>query len=262
MATITGTYVQTGLSSVDRVNSIVDRLLAPHLVEFRQIMIYHEPGTRVSSNTWRFTYQHWNPDFTPEVFLNQATTPVAAASVTVDENMGSVTLSGTYTTGDNVLATYCFDYFPIYVLEGFVYRSVDVINSAGAGVPTTFTLTEAPTNWDSIMADIVLSMCMEKLIIEYDLWKGRLIFAISPEELMSGGGNAMEALSLIKQNSEDRANRAMDNPKLKSGPYLSPPTQAYYDAITVGGAGSHHGGVQFSTRLRGWRANKYAGGTP
>ena len=263
MATITGTYVQTGLSSSARVNALVDVLLAPQLIEYRQIIIYHEPGTRVTGNVWRFTYQHWNPDFTPEVFLNQSITPLTVTTnFTIDNDMGTVTVvTPTYTAGDNMLCTYCFDYFPIYVMEGFCYRAVDVINSAGAGVPTTYTLDDAPTNWDSIICDIVLAMCMEKLILEYDMWKGRLIFANSPEELLSGGGNSMDALTTIKTNAEARSNRAMDNPKLKSPSYLSVPTAYYYSAITLGGSGPH-GIVGAGGRLRGWRGNKYGTNVP
>lgn len=259
MATLPGTYVRTGLSANTRVNALIDVMLAGNLVEFRQITIYHEKGTKIGNNVWRFTYQNWNPDFAPQLFLNNNPTAMSSG-ITIDSLMGTVTLTGTYTAGDNVMCTYNFDYFPMYALEGFVLRAVDVINVGAQGPTTNYTIDNAPQNWDSLICDFAFAMCMEKLILDYDLWKGRLVFAIGPQNLMDGGGDIIGALETLKNNSEERANRALDNPLLKSSPTVAKPTQYYYDSLLVGSSARSgaHGGANFG-KLRGLRLNKYLG---
>ena len=175
MATLPGTYVRTGLSTNIRVNAITDVFLASSLTEFRQITIYHEKGTKLSNTVANLTYHNWNPDYAPQVYLNNNPNPVLSTLYTVDYLMGKITFP-TMTAGDNLLATYNFDYFPIYIIEGFIARSVDVINVAPTGAVTDYDITNAPTNWDGVIADLTFAMCMEKLILDYDLWKGRLIF--------------------------------------------------------------------------------------
>lgn len=265
MATIAGTYIESNQSESQRVNAIVDLYLTPQLVQFRQIMIYHEAGTKVASNTWRFTYQNWNPAFTPQLFVNKNPTAMTLVltdpnkNAIIDANMGTITLLGTYTAGDNTLCTYCFDYFPLYVLEGFIYRSIDVINLAGS--PTDYTVNDAPGNWDGVIADLSTAMAMEKLILESDLWRGRLIFALGPEEMMNGGGDILNALTTIKQNAEERANIALQNPLLKCAPYLAGPTSFYYDSLLIGGGRRGAHGTMSYGKLRGWRNNKFIGGS-
>jgi len=262
MATLPGTYVRTGLSANVRINALVDVMLAGNLVEFRQIMIYHERGTRIGNGIYRFTYQNWNPDFTPQIFLNNNPTQLADGLRTLNSLMGTVTIPSAATTADNVMATYNFDYFPIYALEGFMYRSVDVINVGAQGPVTNYTIDNAPSNWDSLICDFAFAMCMEKLILDYDLWKGRLVFAIGPQNLMDGGGDVISALETLKNNAEERANRALDNPLLKATPYVAKPTQYYYESLLVGSSGRSgaHGGADFG-KLRGWKINKYLGRT-
>ena len=259
MSTILGTYVQTGLSSHVRINAIVDVMLAPNLLEFRQITIYHEAGTRLVGNTFKFTYQHWNPDFPIEVYLNDSPTPLPTNQFTVNYDMGLITTTFDPVAGDHLLCTYNFDYFPISFLEGFAIKAIDVINTGGGPV-TNNTIDDAPTNWDSIICDLMISMCMEKLILDYDLWKGRLVFAIGPANAADGGGDIVSQLTTIKQNTEERAYKSIENPKLKCSPYLAQPTATYYNSLFVGGAMVEKGGAWYG-KLRGLKNNKYLGGS-
>jgi len=260
MATIQGTYVQTGLGSTDRVNALVDILLSANIAEFRQITIYHERGTKVGPNIWKFSYQNWNPDYIFQVFLNNNPTALDSSMYSIDYYMGVITVTGTFTEGDNIQCTYNFDYFPMYILEGFLIKSVDVINSGAHGPMTSYDLGNAPSNWDGVIADLTFAMCMERLILDYDLWKGRLIFAIGPQALAEGGGDALGALETLKSNAEERAYRSMDNELFKTSPHLAKPTQYYYESLLVGSSSrrSAHG-ISNSGKLRGWRANKYLG---
>ena len=260
MATIQGTYVRTGLGSSDRVNAIIDVMLSATLAEFRQIVIYNERGTKIGNNVWRFSYQNWNPDYPIQVFLNNSPTAIDSSLYSIDYDMGIITLSGEFTEGDNVQCTYCFDYFPMYILEGFIIKAVDIINTGAFGPMTHYTIEDAPTNWDGVIADLVFAMCMERLLLDYDLWKGRLVFAIGPQALADGGGDITGALETLKQNAEERAYKSMENEMFKTSPHLAKPTRYYYEALLVGSSSRNSAhGVENSGKLRGLKLNKYLG---
>jgi hypothetical protein len=162
--------------------------------------------------------------------------------------------TGLVATGDVVEVTYNFDYFPIAVLEGLILMSVDVINDAAYGSRTGFTLVEAPAAWDAVMADLTIAMCMERLILDYDMWKGRLVFAIPNIE---EGGDVVAQLETFKRNAEDRANKSLENEKFKIPNFYSPPTSAYYSAIRGFGRSGMHTDVLGYGKLRGWRPTRY-----
>jgi len=95
---------------------------------------------------------------------------------------------------------------------------------------------------------------MEKLLLDYDLWRYRLLFAIGPNEIEGGGGDIASQLETLKTNAESRAARILENEKFKTGNYLSPPTSAYWAGISGGGSG----GLQvYGGRLRGWKPNRF-----
>jgi hypothetical protein len=171
---------------------------------------------------------------------------------------GTPDLDGQRASRDILEATYVFDYFPQMVLEGFITAAVSIINMTSVGPPTSYTVDTAPTNWEGVIVDLAFAMAMEKLLLDYDLWRYRLVFAIGPNEMEGGGGDIASQLTTLKQNAEQRAEKAMDNPKFKTGNYLAPPTTLYFSAIRGFGASSGGHGVPFvSGRLRGWKANKY-----
>ncbi len=255
MATFPGTYIKTSNHTNSRINDIIDNLLTPKLMTFRQISIYDESGVRVSGNTWKLTYQSWNDAFNVLVKYNgQLVTPAS-----IDYIMGTVTINNSYVDGDNVYVTYNIDWFPAIVLSGFIHQSVDIINNSGqASAPTQYTIDSAPSNWDGVIADLVFAMCMEKLILDYDLWFGRLIFAIGANGMDDGNSDIVGQLETLKSNAEERANTALNNEKFKFGNALSVPTQIYYNAVRGMGAGSRGAhGIAGTGRLRGYRPSKY-----
>jgi len=250
----TGSYVPIDAHSNVRINAIVDELLTPRMLAFRQIVIYDEQGVLMpDGSTWRFTYGNWNTTYTLTVRKNGA--KIASTAFTADATFGTITLTAAVVAGDNVTATYCFDYFPVGVLAGYIYQALDTINASAYGPPTSYTLADAPTYWDAVIADIAFAIAMERLILDYDLWVGRVIFAIPSVE---DGGDIMSALETLKTNAEERAARALDNEKFKVGNYQSPPTSNYYAAIRgIGRSGVHSGSSSYG-RTRGWRRNKYS----
>lgn len=253
MATFPGSYVPIEAHTNDRINSIVDNMLTPALLNFRQITIYDEEAQLVGTNTWRLTFQNLNDAF-PMIcrFNGKEETPSS-----VDYILGSVTFAGTAIRGDNVYVTYNMDWFPVGILAGFLFRAVDVINNSGPDISSTaYSVTDCPTNWDGVLADLAIAMCMEKLLLDYDLWKGKVIFAIGANALEEGGGDIVGQIETIKSNAEERARIALDNGRFKVGNLLAAPTPTYYAAIRGLGrlVGSH--GVQ-GGKIRGWKPNRY-----
>ena len=149
--------------------------------------------------------------------------------------------------GDVVHVTYAFDYFGIGVLEGMVYQAFDLVNSMAYGPAQDFTFLEAPVYWNGVIAEWTFVLALDKLILDYGLWVGRLIFAIPG---MEDPGDILGMLQSIKAESENRATQIMNNERFKVPPTLSAPTSTYYAAIRGMGR-------QFGGKTRGWRPNRY-----
>jgi len=259
-----GTQVPIGLGSTPRFSYFIDELLTPRLLSFRMIHIYDEPSRLMPDKlNWGTTFGNWLPN-APLIIRKNGTVLTPDKIVNVDY------VNGTYQTDsidigldqrarDQLEATYIFDYFPVAIVEGLLKSAVSIVNMTAVGPPTSYTIDTAPSNWDGVIADIAFAMCMEKLLLDYDLWRYRLVFAISPSDLESGGGGDVASqLTTLKQNAEDRANTAMQNEKFKTGNYLSPPTVFYYNAVRGMGTGRGAHGIPFlGGRLHGWKPNKW-----
>jgi hypothetical protein len=128
------------------------------------------------------------------------------------------------------------------------------------GPPTFYTIDGSPTNWEGVITDLAYAMAIERLLLDYDLWRYRLVFAVGPNEMEGGSGaDIASQLTTLNQNAEERAAAAMANEKFKVGNYLSPPTRFYYAAVRgMGGAISGgHGQAFIGGKLNGWKPNKY-----
>jgi hypothetical protein len=266
MATFPGTFIPIGLASNSRLRKIIDKLLLPRIMSFRMICMNDLPMELDCDRiTWRAMYGNWLQGFGVKARKNEAPCPVVTNVDWVNGTFqaGVVDVGPDNRPRDNVEATYQFDYFPAPVQEGFLNAAVEVINSTAVGPVTDYKLdgtgTYPPNAWDGVLVDLAYAMCIEKLLLDFDLWKYRLVYAIGPNDVYeSGGGDIAGQLTTLKQNSEDRANKAMDNPLFKSGHYLSPPTIIYYNAIHGLGAASGPHGIPFvGGRLNGWKPNRY-----
>lgn len=262
MGTITGTYIDKVETGNERIDTLVNVLLPPTLEKYEQIIINYETATLLPGGVCRFTYQNWNRAYPVEVYLNGGVTPVSPSLYDIDYEMGRIAFKEALADGDAVMATYCFNYFPYHILEGFIHRAVVVLNTAGNGTVTAYTVKTIPEGWLGIVADIVVSMCMEKLILEYDLWKGRLIFAISNNGIYEGNDNIVGQLETVKKNAEERAYKSLDNAKLRAGEHLAKPTEHYYEALLVGSSARYKNGTYTYGPLRGAKFNKLFGNIP
>lgn len=262
MPTIPGTYIKEVDTGNEKIDTLINVMIFPTLAEFEQIIINYETGTVIGDNTVRFTYSNWNEDYPVEIYLNGSQRALNSDMFTVDYSMGKVHLNFELAPGDNVLATYCFNYFPQHILEGFIHRSIITANTAGVGATNTYTIDTVPSEWLGIIADLVVSMCMEKLILEYDLWKGRLIFAISNNGIYDGSDNIVAQLETVKHNAEERAYKSLENPKFRSPNRLAGPTEHYYEALLVGSAARYKNGSMSYGPLRGAKFNRLVGPVP
>lgn len=265
MAVFPGTYIPTEVGSSEKFVHLIDRILTPKLMSFRQIRIHDEPAElRPDRETWNCTYQNWLLDAPLVVRKNGQVMSAGYTVISYPEgtfNAGVVDVGADLRPRDIVEATYWFDYFPVPILEGFLTAAISIVNMTAYGPPTDFTVENMPRNWEGVVTDVAFAMCMEKLLLDYDLWRYRLVFATGPQDVYEGGGaDIVSQITTLKENAESRANDAMQNQKFKTGNYLAYPTTLYYSAIRgVGGAGRHGGGVtpHLSGRLRGWKPNRF-----
>lgn len=250
MPVFPGTYINTVAVGVVRYDDIIDRLLTPRLIAFREVRVYDEVSTlRPDGLTWQQTYGNWNSTF-PFVFARNGSEVVAPSFI--DYVQGNFQ-AGPVSAGDNFRCSYCFDYFPAPVLKGYLDTVVDIVNTGAFGPPTQYAITSMPAWWDGVIADLTVAMCMERLITDYTMWRGRLIFAISGNQLEDGGGDIVGQLETIKTNAEERAYKTMDNEKFKCGNILAVPTSVYYNAVR----GTGRGGMHSYGKTRGWRPNRW-----
>jgi hypothetical protein len=269
MAYFPGTFVEKGTASCDRMNYLIDDLLTPRVLPFRMICFYDLPMRLCpDGETWKAPYGNWL-EGSDCYEVNKNGCPLLLSDmVDFDPLMGSFKLAGGTELGpdnrprDVVEATFQFDYFPVELMEAYLKQALQNINAGAFGPPTCYGICSnpPPSYWDGVIVDMAFAHMMEKILLDYNLWKYKLIFAIGPNEVEGGGGDIVGQIETLKQNAETRAGRAMDNEKFKiGGNYTSPPTQFYFQSIRgIGGMGGGGGqGVPVGGRLRGWHRNRY-----
>ena len=256
-----GTYILIDADSEARVNYVVDNLLLPRLMNYRQIKVFDEKVTlKDDDETWQATYNHWTD--APLFVVKNGRRLYSSDYTDLNRIYGSLK-TGVLKRGDDVRVSYEFDYFPVDIMTGVINMAVDMINSEAVGPLTNYTIADAPQSWDGIIGDLAFAICMERLLLDFTLWKGRLIFAIGNDLLTGGGGDITGVLETLKNNAEERANRALDNENLKSPNYTAKPTKFYYESLIVGGgsrSGNNTGSLNYG-KYRGIHINKYMGST-
>jgi hypothetical protein len=246
---------------------MVDNYLTPRLLTFRQITINDEPAVlKPDKVTWKVTYGNWNQgdELSDTVNIRKNGTVIPETSVTVVNYIrgwfqaNPVDLGADQKARDTVEATYEWDYFPVPVLKSFLDAAVNMANASAVGSGTSYTINTMPPYWKGVVSDLAFAMAIERILLDYDLWKWRLVYAIGPGEVESGGGDIVGQLQTLKSNAEERANKALDNPLFKAPNVLSVPTVFYFDAVRGLGTGGGQHGIPFvGGRLRGWVPNKY-----
>ena len=241
----------------DRANFVIDKLLTPSIVQFRQIRIYNERAVRLDDYHYKVTYQNMLND-TIQVFMNGSKIPLDVSEYTVDLQYSIFKFNFATTTRDSFEIIYSFDYFPSHVLYGFLERAVSELNVGPVGTPTSYTFETAPQFYNGLIANYAYVFCLDKLILDYNLWRGRLVFALPPQALADGSGDIISQLQSLRSNAWQRISIALNNAKLKAPQYLAHPTALYYQGISPLGRYSGASGKGFNGgKLRGLKINRY-----
>lgn len=273
MANYPGSYIPIEQSTNSKLNTVVDQLLTPRLLLFRQIQVNDEQLKLMTDRiTWKTEWGNILSD--AQIVINRAGERLMPSQFEIDIEFGKINFTDLNYDDQiegngccismagpdgkpqiEVTANYVFDYFPHDVLESYITSAINTINTACAeGSPTYYSVTDYPDVWNGVVSDLSFALCMERLLLDYDLWKGRLIFALGADQLLEGqGGDIVSQLTTLKQNAEERAYKTLDNPKFRAGYYTSAPTAHYWRAVyTPGMTGSQYVGG----RLRGWKPNR------
>jgi hypothetical protein len=262
MAYYPGTFIEIGTAGSPAYIDLVDNYLTPRLLTFRQIIINDEPAVlKPDKKTWQVTFGNWNQG--SDLFIRKNGSVLSSAAVTnINYVYGSfqanpVDVGLDQKARDTVEATYEWDYFPVITLKNLLMQALQIVNTSGWGSTTTYTIDTMPDQWKGVVTDLAFALAIERILLDYDLWKWRLVYAIGPGEIESGGGDIVNQLQSLKQNAEERANKTLDNEKFKPGNRLSVPTVFYYDAVRGLGVSQGRHGIPFvGGRLRGWCPNR------
>ena len=181
-------------------DKIINDMVYPQIWMFCEIHAYYETGSRLRDGSYKFTYGNWNKTFEPEVFLNGSENQLNPSNYSVDYEKGIIIPNYESTSGDNMLCTYNFSWFKPETLISYVERSIGTINYHGKGAPTNYTTSDLPEGFYGISADLCFAMAMESLLLGITMWYGKLIFAVSANDLYNGGGDVASQLETIKRN--------------------------------------------------------------
>jgi len=231
-----GTYIPKAAGTSTKYNHLIDDLLTPRILTFRQISINDEPAAlQTDGTTWKSTYGNWLAAFPFRFRKNGVPFPNASVA-NISYTYGTFEANPVDMGADNrprdwVEVTYEFDYFPAPVLQGLLDMAVSVVNTGAFGPPTNYAIATMPEWWEGVVVDIAFALAMERLLLDYELWRYRLIYAIGPNEVYNGGGDIAAQIETLKRNAEERAARTLDNEKFKTGNYLARPTVFYYESV-------------------------------
>jgi len=162
-----GTFIPTGMGTSARYSHLVDNLLTPRLMAFRMIHIDDEVASmRPDGLTWGVTFGNWLEGSKLVILKNgkmlEDTDITDIDYVHGTFKVGTPDIDGQRVARDSVVVSYVFDYFPQNILEGFIYAAVSLVNVTGQGALTSYSVDEAPDNWDGVIADLAFAMAMEK----------------------------------------------------------------------------------------------------
>lgn len=264
----TGEYIHNFIIPVDSgstaIDTILNEMVLPEMWMFCEIMVHYETAQRGHDGNFHFSYHWWNRAWHPQVFLNGSDIQLNDSLYEVNYDEGYIIPKWDVSSADTLMCTYNFTWFKPETLISFVKRSMGTINYRGSGQVTNYTVDTLPESWYGISADLVVAMMCESLVLSTSMWYGRLIFAISANDLYNGGGasDIASTLESMKRNAEDRAYSALDNENMRAPAYLSKPTPAYWRAVTIGNGirPGPHGQIGYG-KTKGIRLNKGVGFT-
>ena len=238
------TKADTGLS---KANVMIDGILDVRLQSWRELVIYEEVALLYANkgvnNKARLTFGNWNANGMQ--LVERGGDPQSEPdNYTVDREGGVLTLVDPWIRGEEIVATYNFNYFPYADLYQLLKFAVSVVNTTG--VPqTSYALSEAPEAWDGLITEIAYMEALKKIRLDSTVWKSFVLLRIDPND-------AMQMISEEIGSSIERVNGMVEGSKhLKR---ITLPT-AYYWMAARGGIGIGIDGVG-TGKFRGIRMNR------
>ena len=118
MSYFPGTYILKGQGSTATMTHLIDDLMTPRLMGFRQIHIADEQcELRTNLTTWYTTFGNWNGG-DPQIIIRKngkMVTPATFDYVNGEFTFASNDIGADSSPRDVIVASYSFDYFPTYV---------------------------------------------------------------------------------------------------------------------------------------------------
>lgn len=261
----TGEYIHNFIEPISSGSTATDTIINKYVYTdmwmFCEIMAHHETAQKGGDGNFHFTYHWWNRAWKPQVFLNGSDIQLNSSLYEVNYDDGYIIPKWDVSPADTLMCTYNFSWFKPETLIGYVNRSMGTINYRGSGQVTNYTVDTMPEGWYGICADLVVALMLQHLIEAQTMWYGKLIFAISANDLYNGGGSDIASnLESMKRNAEDRAYAALDNENMRAPAYLSKPTPAYWRAVTMGNGvrPGPHGQIGYG-KTRGLKLTRMSG---
>ena len=159
---------------------LVDYYLLPTLGALQKLEVYDELGMVATEDAAiiRFGYGNWSEDHPVEVRkrTNTGTVGLIRGNDYIVNNInGEVTLLGPIVAGDEIRATYTFQYFLRSELGAFLDLTLNEINSRKH--ISGFAFENAPLEWDATFILGTYIRCLQRVLLDTHIWYRRLIFA-------------------------------------------------------------------------------------
>jgi hypothetical protein len=248
---VMGTYIDHSNTGNTRKDSLIDTMITPRIMRFRQLHIYRGEQFGYQKNPIQSVYSNWLVGAPLKAWRNSLhvndDTDAGVLNI-VDAKLGLFEVDPVLDRGETLMVSYYFDYFPDYILSSLIDQAMSFINAHEPA--STYNYSDSPRSWDGMIAEQVYALCLERLLLDVTLWEGRLIFS-APDDMVSQLTSALEG---TRGRIPDLVH------EMKKMPYVSPPTFAYYDAIRMGGSRiGFHGSTLGYGKTRGIHINRWFG---
>lgn len=165
----------TPIPDTDAHQNIINNFILPSLGFVQKIPLHNEVGVVAKDRrVVRFIYGHWLDSFPIIVRRNRTIFLTEGTDYTVDEVVGEIALTQDLAPGDEIDIDYYFQYFTNQELVDFLELTLRDLNSRKPA--TAFTMENAPLEWDGALVTGVMIKCIERMMLDFNLWRPYLIW--------------------------------------------------------------------------------------
>lgn len=142
--------------------------LTPRLGLIQKIRGFEQLGMILSSTSVRFSYENWLATPAPIIRVNGTVVTPSA----IDNDTGTVTLATALVTGDDVNATYSFQYFSDDTLTDFYNLALSRLNNNPPASSFTFddstlgTAYTLPNDMSDYLTSVAYSYALQTILID------------------------------------------------------------------------------------------------